>query len=57
MGGRNRTKNRAKDDGIGKTGVLLTNAIRDCQKADTTNRGSFATDHPNGLGDADEDQS
>ena len=34
MGGRNRTKNQAKDDGIGKTGVLLTNAIRDCQKAD-----------------------
>ena len=39
MSGRNRTKNRAKDDGIGKTGVLLTNAIRDCQKADTPTEG------------------
>ena len=59
MGGRNRTKNRVKDDGIGRTAVLLTNtnAIRDYQKADLANRGSFATDHPNGLCDTDEDQS
>ena len=34
-----------------------TNAIRDFQKADSANRGSFATDHPNGLCDIDEDQS
>jgi hypothetical protein len=46
-------------DGIGKTAVLLTNtnAIRDYQKADIANRGSFATDHPNGLCDADKDVS
>jgi hypothetical protein len=34
-----------------------TNAIRDFQNADSANRGSFATDHPNGLCDADEDES
>jgi hypothetical protein len=44
---------------IGRTAALLTNsnAIRDYQKADIANRGSFATDHPNGLCDADEDGS
>jgi hypothetical protein len=34
-----------------------TNAIRDYQKAEFANRGGFATDHPNGLSDADENQS
>ena len=48
-----------KDDGIGRTGGLLTNtnAIRDYQKADHPNGGSFATDPPNELCDADEDES
>ena len=83
MGGRNRTKNRVKDDGIGRTGGLLTNnrlayqahavcrsldgqgmsktprtahgvCLLPYQKADPANRGSFATDHPNGLCDTDE---
>ena len=46
-------------EGIGETAVSLTNtnAIRDYQKADPANRGSFATDHPNELYDADENQS
>jgi len=45
--------------GIGRTALLLTNtnATGDYQKADLANRGGFATDHPNGLCDADEDQS
>ena len=44
---------------IGRTAGLPTNtnAIRDFQKADIANRGGFATDHPNGLCDADEDVS
>ena len=50
---------RAEDEGIGKTALSLTNtnAIRDYQKADLPNGGSFAPDHPNGLCDADEDES
>jgi hypothetical protein len=45
--------------GIGRTALLLTNtnATGDYQKADLANGGGFATDHPNGLCDADEDQS
>ena len=59
MSGRNQAKNRATDEEIGRTALLLTNAnaIRDYLKADLANGGGFATDHPNGLCDADEDQS
>ena len=41
MCGRNRAKNRAKDQGIGETAVLLpnTNAIRDYHKADQPTEG------------------
>jgi hypothetical protein len=62
-------RNRAKEDGIGKTGLLLTNnkpvhearegheGNRRSWKADIASGGSFATDHPNGLCDADENES
>jgi hypothetical protein len=50
---------RMETGGIGRTAMVLTNAnaIWDYQKADPANRGSFATDHPNGLCDANEDVS